>query len=281
MKKRIIRNWEKLRRKSKIFNSAILLLFILCNLALHAQNIVKLTGIKGTAFITGNDGPNQARAKALNDAKINALKAAGIAENINSYQTLFSSQDKNNYSQFFSSDIQSEIQGEVQECKITGENVVKKSEFEIVSELTIDATVIKYETKPDINFITTIDSVKSVYNNDEPMVFQAKSTIDAYLTVFILTEKDASLLYPNDYEKVSLLGAMKPYRFPRAKIDYILHANSKPPETNQLIFVFTKKAIPYIKMDKDQLTKAEDIFSWLYAIPPDQRKVVYQSLSIR
>jgi hypothetical protein len=242
---------------------------------------VKLSGIKGIALISGDIGPNKARALALSDAKINALKKAGIEENINSYQMLFSSQDKNNYSQFFSSDIQSEIQGAVQDCKITSENVIKKSEFEIVSEVTIDATVIKYDTKPDINFITTVDSLKSVYNNDEPMVFQVKSTIDAYLRVFILTEKDASLLYPNEYEKSTQLSAMKPYHFPSAKIDYLLHANSKPPETNQLIFVFTKNAIPYIKVDKEGNTRSEDIFSWLYAIPPDQRKVVYQTLVIR
>ena len=56
---------------------------------------------------------NQAKYSAINEAKINALKAAGIGENIKSYQLLFSSQEKNEYAQFFSSDIQSEIQGAV------------------------------------------------------------------------------------------------------------------------------------------------------------------------
>ena len=64
-----------------------------------AQKTSKVIEIKGTAFISGDVSPNQAKIQALNDAKINALKAAGIEENINSYQLLFTSEQKKDFSQ--------------------------------------------------------------------------------------------------------------------------------------------------------------------------------------
>jgi hypothetical protein len=54
----------------------------------------------------------------------------------------------------------------------------------------------------------------------------------------------------------------------------------KAQETNRLIFVFTKSPIPYLKADKDQMTLTENIFSWIYSIMPDQRKVLYFTFSI-
>ena len=117
--------WKKCQKSNKL--SLCFLAFVLA-LQVSAQKIVKVPGIKGTAFISGDVSPNQAKLIALNDAKINAIKAAGIGENIKSYQLLFSSQEKNEFSQFFSSDIQSEIQGAVASYEITNQATVKKSD---------------------------------------------------------------------------------------------------------------------------------------------------------
>ena len=89
------------------------------------------------------------------------------------------------------------------------------------------------------------------------------------------------MLYPNVYEKQILLNTLELYKFPIAKIDYTLHTDMKQQETNRLIFVFTKTPIPFIKMDKEQTTTHENIFTWIYSIMPDQRKVEYLTLSIQ
>ncbi len=117
--------WKKCQKSNKL--SLCFLAFVLA-FQVSAQKIVKVPGIKWTAFISGDLSPNQAKLIALNDAKINALKAACIGENIKSYQLLFSSQEKNEFSQFFSSDIQSEIQGAVASYEITNQATVKKSD---------------------------------------------------------------------------------------------------------------------------------------------------------
>jgi hypothetical protein len=247
---------------------------------LFAQKSVKVENIKGSSSVSGDVSPNQARLQALNNAKIDALKAAGIDEQISTYQLLFSSQQKNDYSQFFSSDIQSEMQGAVKNYKILSEKMYCKSEFEIAYDISIDATVVKYDTRPDLAFTSNIEGIKGAYNNGENLNFSLKATKNCYLTIFNITDKEATVLYPNDYEKQLELTKLQSYNFPMARIDYTLGNETKKPEVNRLIFVFTKEQIPFIKADKKQVTTHEDIFSWIYAIPPDQRNTQYFTLNI-
>ena len=270
--------WKKCQKSNKL--SLCFLAFLLA-FQVSAQKQVKVSGIKGTAIISGDVSPNQAKLIALNDAKINALKAAGIGENIKSYQLLFSSQEKNEFSQFFSSDIQSEIQGAVSSYEITNQATVKKSDEILNIEITIDASVIKYETKPDNTFDAYIEGLKAVYNNHDKLTFTVKTTQDCYLTIFNITDVDATLMYPNNYEKQNSFNSIKVYHFPLGQVDYSLETDLKEKESNRLIFVFTKTAVPFIKMDKDQVTTNEAIFNWIYSIMPDQRKVEYRSLVIQ
>ncbi len=255
-------------------------LFLFFGFNFFSQKTIDVKGIIGSANISGDVSPNLAKIQALNDAKLNALKAAGIEENINSYQLLFSSQFKNDYSQFFSSDIQSEIQGAVKSYKILSEKIYCKNELEIVCDVTIDATIIKYDTKRDVSFDTNIEGIKGVYNNGDNLNFNVMSTQNCYLTIFNITDAEAILLYPNLYEKQTKLNGSELYKFPVAAIDYGLGTDLKKQETNRLIFVFTKTQLPYIKINKEQVTSKETIFSWIFSIPPDQRNVEYFTLSI-
>jgi hypothetical protein len=270
--------WKKCLKSNNVLLCFLVFFF---TLNLSAQKLVKVNSIKGTAFISGDVSPNQAKLMALNDAKINALKAAGIGENIKSYQLLFSSQEKNDFSQFFSSDIQSEIQGAVASYEITNQATIKKSEIELYIEITIDASVIKYETKPDNTFDAYIEGLKAVYNNRDKLTFTVKTTQSCYLTIFNITDLDATLMYPNSYEKLNLFNSIQVYHFPLGQVDYALETDLKEKESNRLIFVFTKTDVPFIKMDKDQVTTNEAIFNWIYTIMPDQRKVEYRSLVIQ
>lgn len=278
MKIFLILKWKKCQKSNKL---SLYLLAFLIAFQVSAQKQVKVSAIKGTAFITGDVSPNQAKLIALNDAKINALKAAGIGENIKSYQLLFSSQEKNEFSQFFSSDIQSEIQGAVSSYEITNQATFSKSDDILNIEVTIDATVIKYDTKSDNTFDAYIEGLKAVYNNHDKLTFTVKTTQVCYLTIFSITDVDATLMYPNFYERQNQFDSIKVYHFPLGQVDYELETELKEKESNRLIFVFTKTALPFIKMNKDQVTTNEAIFNWIYSIMPDQRKVEYRSLVIQ
>lgn len=257
----------------------VIVLLSVCNA--RGQKITPVYDIKGMSFISGDISPNQAKIQALNDAKISALKTAGIEENISTYQLLFTSQIKNDYTQFFNSDIQSEMRGAIKSYILKNERIYCKSENEIVCEVNIDADIIKYDTKPDITLDAYIEGIKAAYNNDDKLTFNITTTQQCYLTIFNITDNDAFVLLPNAYEKQFQLISAVEYKFPIAKIDYILHTDMKQQETNRLIFVFTKTLIPFIKMDKEQVTTQENIFSWIYSIMPDQRKVEYFTLIIQ
>jgi hypothetical protein len=233
-------------RKPITSNLVVIIFFSSINI-LYSQEIKSVKNIIGNAFISGDISPNQARAQALNDAKINALKSAGIAENINAYQLLLTSQNNNDYRQFFASDIQSEMQGAVQSYSIKSEKNYCKNDKELICEVVIDAEVIKYNTKPDINFDVNIIGIKGAYNNNEKLTFTINSTEACYLTIFNLADKESTLLFPNEYEQHFLINSNQKINFPVAKIDYLMNTEVKPQETNRLIFVFTKTKIPFIR----------------------------------
>ena len=255
-------------------------LFFLCvSTICFSQKKVQVKEVKGVGFIAGDVSENQARQNAINDAKVNALKEAGIEEHINSYQTLFSSQNNKDFSQFFSSDIQSEMQGAVKSYTVKSENkIVNPKSKQVEYQVVIDAEVVKYETKPDINFDAIVEGIKGAYNNHDKLSFTVKTTKTCYINIFCITDKEATLMYPNALEPDKVIQFGKVHSFPLLpeKLDYELETMEKYKETNRLIFVFTKEPMTYINIKgENQNTDIEKIFTWIYSIMPDQRKVLY------
>jgi hypothetical protein len=261
----------------------VLIILFIVNSLCFSQVIVSVSGISGQAIIGENETPASVRQRAINTAKIEALRKAGIAENISSYSIMLSSASNHDYTQSFSSDIQSEIQGAVKTYKITKEEKIltpdtKQFEYNVI----IDAEIIRYDTKPDITFNATVNGIKSVYNNLDKLIFSVKSTQDCYLTVFDISDHDATLLFPNAIEKTQLFEKGKEYNFPIAiqRIDYELETSLKK-ETNRLIFVFAKYDLTYINIKgSGQATDEDAVLSWIYSIPPDQRKIIYEHFEI-
>lgn len=257
--------------------------FIFVTNMCFSQEIVSVKNAKGVSYIDGDISKNQARQNAINEAKIEALKKAGIGEFISSYETLFKSQVNNDFTQFFHSDIQSEMQGNIKSYFIKIDTVfynkdVKQLEYNVI----IDADVIKYNTKADPSFDAKIEGVKGAYNNQDKLTFSIKTTSDCYLTIFNITDHDASVMYPNAIEKNQFFLKDTLYKFPIAseQLDYELDAQ-KNKEANRLIFVITKQPIKYLDITGDaQLTETEKILTWIYSIMPDQRKVIYSQFEI-
>jgi hypothetical protein len=253
------------------------LFIICCFLAnFYYSQIIEVKNIIGEAIISGNMSPNDAKTEAINNAKLKALQKAGIEENISSYQTLYSNQKNNDFSQFFTSDIQSEMRGAVKKYEIIKEEIIKKSANELVTEITINAEVIKYNTVPDYTYIVNLEGIKSAYNKNDNLKFEITVTQDSYLQIFNITDTESSLFYPNIYEKSNLIKANTMFKFPNSNIDYQLDTHKKT-EINRLIFVFTKSNTPFISMDKNQVTTQENIFSWIYSLPPEIRTIEYKS----
>jgi len=251
--------------------------FLFISSILFSQEIKQIQGAKGRYIISGEVSEEAARQKALAEAKVDALKKAGVAENIQSYDMLFKSEIGDKYEEVFMSDKQSEIRGAVQDYTMQFEKGIDEFKNFYV-EVTINANVILYKTSADPAFDAVIDGIKQGYKNGDKLSFTIKPTIDCYLTIFNIFEKDAALTYPNPWENQIKFEGGKTYKFPQNSqiLDYPLEKSTKEPEKNKMIFVFTKDLIPYIKYSgDDQITTFEDISSWIFSISPDKRKSHY------
>ena len=71
-----------MKNLKKVKNIKLVFLFLFLNYNLLAQNsnIIKVTGVAGTAYINERITPKEAKEEALKDAQRNALKKAGVSE---------------------------------------------------------------------------------------------------------------------------------------------------------------------------------------------------------
>ena len=115
----------------------------------QANEEIKVQNILGEAFVEKDISPNQARKIALNEAKVEALRKAGVGESVSAQNLFFTSESNGDYKDFFSSSSQIEIRGAVKEYIVVRERMYFKDSKSIVFEIVIDATVIKYNKESD------------------------------------------------------------------------------------------------------------------------------------
>jgi len=271
----------------KSFCNALVLLAVIlivnCRQGI-AQEIIQIKNIKGIGIISGNTTERQALQFAVSEAKNEALIQAGISEYIQVYEFIYRKQVNYEFSELFNTDILAEMQGAVKNFEIVTQSRRLNPTTELFEiEVVINADVIKYETKADPAFQTKVTDIKSIYENGETINFEVTSALDAYLSIFNITDERVMLLYPNRWEEKIRIEANKIHPFPFGNLEYALKKNSDVGfEVNRLIFVFTKTPISFLTHSTDQqITTSDDIFSWIYSIPPDQRTLEYHSFTIR
>jgi hypothetical protein len=212
----------------------------------------------------------QIKEMAINKAKVDALQQAGIEENINSYSDYFRSETNDKMEELFTSDVLSNIRGNVKDIQVIGEPEIKVTpEGQIQIKTEISCTVIKYTTSKDLEFDAWVTGVKNnkFYNEGNTLTFQIKPSLPAYVKVFMFTG-ESYILLPNAYEPPVLLQANIAKKYPSAKIDYILDAGGHDREMNRMVIVLTKLNIPYTGT-----ADYKEITDWIMTIPPDERVI--------
>jgi hypothetical protein len=255
---------------------------LVISISIYAQEVKHIKGATGRYGITGDVSEEMAKQKALAEAKENALKMAGVSESINAYNMLFKSEVGSKYEEVFISNLQSEIRGAVKNIVPQYSKSMNDHKDAFFIDVTIDADVILYKTGPDPAFKVAINGIKPGYQNGEKLTFTVTPSMNCFINIFNIYEKDAALTYPNNYEKQQFLEEGKTYTFPlNPQIDYPLEKTTKEPEKNKLVFVFTKEKMPYIDIrGEDQNTSFEDVSSWLFSIAPDKRFSKFESFVI-
>lgn len=249
--------------------------FILLSLTVFCQNQTVIGEVISTGVGFDSD-LTKARNKAINDAKINALRKVGIEENISSYSDLYRSEADENYQELFSSQVFTEIRGAVRSVKILNEKKKIIEGDNIKFEIEISCEVLRYNTITDNMFKAEISGVKPFYYEKDLLSFTINSTKEAYLYVFCIpqNQNEAYFIFPNEYEEQFLLEPNYDYKFPE-KVDFYLFLDGKAQQTDRVIFVLTKEKFPYVGD-----INYKNLIDWIFSIPPDQRFVNSFSYSI-
>ena len=244
----------------------------------YSQN-KKVRNVTGRCEITRDLSLSQAEQKALEDAKLNAMRKAGVSERLWSVTGLINEDDGSEFSQVLSRMTTLEINGLITVRDVVySEEVIDGRRYAVA---TIDADVKLVDTKVDLTFQMEVNGIKGVYESGENMTFTVKLYgHDAWLRVFWFDESGGMLLYPSSYDSDAPLKKDKEYAFPlNPSIDYVMEKldKSHKMETINIIAVATKRNIPFIE---DAVT-FDSVLKWLYTIPADERTAYREAIIIQ
>ena len=257
-------------------NLICLVLFLFCFISFSQEIIIDVKQAQGISYISGNTTLTAAKEQALNEAKLNALRKANISEEINSNETFLTSEIDGSQQDFYTSDFYSNFKGAIKSFEILSETITAV-EPGIKIETTISAKVIKYKTIEDPSFKIDIQGIQGSYVVGDSLEFKLISSDNCFLTIFWIDQLDSGILFPNERESNSELISNKTYIFPTDNTyEITLQDSNTNKETNRLLFVFTKKQIPFVNTSSYIFNK-KDIFSWINSIEPSERKIRYFS----
>jgi hypothetical protein len=266
-----LREGKERRIFGKKQRKALWLIVLVLNVSISgAQNDdIKIKGAQGEWSIS-NITPEQAYDKALVEAKFEALRKAGIDESINAINSLYSTNEGNDYTGISSI----ELGGEVIDFTIVDKKIEQRKAggFDaLIAKVTIDAVVRKYKKKRDSSFQIQVSGIERAYKEGDHLTFSFTPHNDGYLKIFAFEDDNSGyLLYPSKHEKNKRFQAEVRIKFPVSKeFDYELAKvnPSKATENNLLIFIYTKNDIPFFEEDINY----HSVLNWIAKISPDER----------
>lgn len=249
--------------------------------SLYADNdVVRVRKAVGRWEVSGDITVAQAEERAFMEAKKEALRKAGIMENVWSVMGQISSSDGEKFSEAYSSVSTLAINGLVnvleKEVKEEWDPKMKRM-FKVV---TIEANVTKNDVAEDLTYKLSVEGIDPVYKEED--IFECSFKVygsDSYLKIFWFTNDEAAMIYPNDYEGDQVFAAGGTYNVPVTDTIELVMAKSDPKvdtEFVNIIILATKKNYPYLgEMD------FQSIISWIYQIPADQRVIHHDSTVIK
>lgn len=132
-----------------------------------------------------------------------------------------------------------------------------------------DVTVEQSDVKPDAEFFAKLDGGRLRYYEGEKASFSVTPSKDSNLTIFYLNARlGGSKVFPNRAFKKNRFAAGEKAQL--RPISMLREMSGDEPERGWLMFVFTKKDIPFLE-PPDQLIGADEINAWLARIPADER----------
>jgi hypothetical protein len=272
-----------------VFQSGSLFMLILFITSLNQIFAQKEISVTATGSYEARDLTlEEVKNKAVDEAKRNAMVKAGISENVTMTDFLYTFEDDEKFKEIFQSFVSTETGADiiVEEIREINRDI---NEFgNILIEVEIDAVIFKHKEEKDPAFKFRVDGIKEFYYDQDPLNFSFLPSKDGYLKIFNVTDKSAFILYPYKDQAYSYLNDEMDRLFVKnIKVEFPINSNidgyyfeiddpASEKEYNLLIFVFTKKDIPFL----EDVT-VNNIMTWIYEIPLDERMVEQYGIVIR
>ncbi|MBM4167307.1 MAG: DUF4384 domain-containing protein [Ignavibacteria bacterium] len=269
--------YKKYKMKTITFILVILFIQIL-----YSQNEKAPQWIFGKGNAEGTD-TKQIRRDAVNDARANALKQAGI--DIRASDVLIKTETNQQLTDFYSKFAETSSKGiilEERNVKVGKAEPLTENSDVYKIEVILEALVATQFGERDAGFDVTLDANRESYQENESVQLTITSTREGYLTLFYVHNDSLNVLFPNAIDKKNFLKANDTLRFPHSN-SYQLTLETeagKKSSFEEFIAVVTKGDIPVhnlseMKIEQGNLQTKETMLTnyakWLYEIPLDQR----------
>jgi len=279
-------NEDKYRMKRR---NIFIILLMLAAFALPAQReLTRTVTAMGSYVANQNETPAYGWAQALFDAKKQALREAGVVEDISSTTIMVMGGTENDFREISSELGRIEIEGRVRVKEQTDAAPVFMDNNLVKYSTTIRAEVVLEQTAEDLLFQFKTEGLRSTYRDGEKMTFTITPTADCYVRVFFFSENPANSaqIYPveNVFRDIPIMEgttvAFPPndrqflYDRPQeyeASLDY----EKDDFEKGVLLIVALKKPYPYIAK-----VTYENVISWLARIKRNEKRVQWHGVNI-
>lgn len=256
--------------------ASILPVVLCCASFCFAQEMKKVEGIKGEWIISNDITPVQARERAIDQAKAEALRRAGVPEYVVESNLLYQTEKNSTLKDIHESWTSIDVSGEIAEFKVVNEEKRKNEFGNLMYEVWINATVVLHKSSKDPGFNMQVNGIHESYHSPEELVFDIIPSKEGFLNIFILGDDESVHLYPNKFEKPEKFEGGTSYKFPRSKaLDYEVSSEDRM-EVNYVVLLYTKEEIPF----RDAET-SENILQFIARIDPSQKCLKSYSILIR
>ena len=244
--------------------------------------------VTGCYVANQNETPAYGQAQALLEAKKQALREAGVLEDIASTTIMVMGSAENDFREISSELGRIELEGRVRVKEQTDATPVFTDDHLVKYSTTIRAEVVVEETEEDLTFQLKTEGLRSTYLNGKKMTFIVTPTADCYLRIFFFGKTPAAnaMIFPMDgIFKDVRLKAGTPVTFPPEErrflssqpFEYTMELDDErnPLEQDVILIVALKKPYPFV----EEVTY-ENVITWLSRIKRNEKRVLWQGVNI-
>lgn len=222
----------------------------------------------------------QAEQKALQEAKQEALRKAGVPENVWSVFGTVTESDGQAFKQAYSEMSVLAVGGLVnilETPSYSREYSEREKREYVVCKIHAE---VKKGDQVDKSYQIKVDGIASVYKVDEAFSMNIQVSSDSFVRVFWFNEADGSQLLPNAYEQNNFVPKGTTRVFPNSELYDLGIAKNDPTKETELVNVMvvaTKTDYPFF----EDTVSFESLLKWIYDIPASDRCASFETFYIK